>query len=209
MEQFEEDKDMSQFAEAKTANFDNEFSVYQHRAAETAIYPREVALTYLTMGLFGECGEVANKVKKILRGDYIGKGLEAHNRAVDAIMDECGDVMWYTSQLLIVMNVDMGTLSVYETFEDYHTSLRKLAATYKDAEEVVLQLGRSVGFLCDTASMKINDSSIDAIISIAIGVTQSICLLTHIYDRPFTSIFTLNLDKLKKRHSDYKQQHTM
>jgi NTP pyrophosphatase (non-canonical NTP hydrolase) len=209
MEQFEEDKDMSYFGEMKTANFDNEFSVYQHRAAETAVYPREIALTYLSLGLFGECGEVANRIKKIMRGDYQGKGLEAHNRAVDGIMDECGDVMWYTSQLLLVVNVDMGTLNAHETFEDYHTSLKKLASSYKSPDEVVFNLGRSVGFLCDTVSLDLNANSIDAINAIGMSVVQSVCILTHIYDRPFTSIFTLNLDKLKVRHAEYKQQHTM
>jgi len=209
MEQLKEAEAMNTFTEESEARVDNEFRVYQHRAKESAIYPKEVALTYLTMGLFGECGEVANKVKKILRGDYEGKGVDAHNKAVDAIMDECGDVMWYTSQLLIVTNVDMGTLSDYDTFEDYQTSLRKLAATYNNADEVVLQLGRSIGFLCDTASLKITESSIDAVVSIAMSVIQSVCLLTHIYNRPFTSIFTLNLDKLKVRHTNYKQQHTM
>jgi NTP pyrophosphatase (non-canonical NTP hydrolase) len=204
----EEDEAMS-FVEATTPNFDNEFSVYQHRAKETSVYPSDQALAYLSLGLFGECGEVANKVKKILRGDYIGKGLEAHNRAVDAIMDECGDVMWYASQLLLVVNVDMGTLSVHEKFEDYHASLKRLATSYSEPEEVVLNLGRSVGFLCDTVSLDLNSSSIDAISAIVMSVTQSICILTHIYDRPFTSIFTLNLDKLKVRHADYRQQHTM
>jgi len=204
----EEDEAMS-FTEAVTPNFDNEFSVYQHRAKDTAVYPSDRALIYLSLGLFGECGEVANKVKKILRGDYIGKGLEAHNKAVDNIMDECGDVMWYASQLLLVVNVDMGTLSVHETFEDYYSSLSRLAAKDQSAEQTVLNLGRSVGFLCDTVSLDLNSSSIDALSAIVMGVTQNICLLTHIYERPFTSIFTLNLDKLKVRHAEYKHQHTM
>jgi len=208
MEQPEEDEAMT-FTEAKTPDFDNEFSVYQHRAKETSVYPSEIALVYLSLGLFGECGEVANKIKKILRGDYIGKGLEAHNKAVDNIMEECGDVMWYASQLLLVVNVDMGTLSVHETFEDYHSSLKRLASSYKNVEEIVLNLGRSVGFLCDTVSLDLNSCSIDAISSIVMGITQSVSLLAHVYERPFTPVFTLNLDKLKVRHAEYKRQHTM
>ena len=170
----EEDEAMS-FTEATTADFDNEFSVYQHRAKETAVYPSDQALIYLSLGLFGECG----------------------------------DVMWYASQLLLVVNVDMGTLSVHETFEDYYSSLSRLAAKDQSAEQIVLNLGRSVGFLCDTVSLDLNSSSIDALSAIVMGVTQNICLLTHIYERPFTSIFTLNLDKLKVRHAEYKHQHTM
>lgn len=37
---------------------------YQQTAKETAIYPKERAIEYLTLGLTGEAGEVANKVKK-------------------------------------------------------------------------------------------------------------------------------------------------
>ena len=40
---------------------------YQRRAAETAIYPDNKALEYLTLGLAGEAGEIANKAKKLIR----------------------------------------------------------------------------------------------------------------------------------------------
>ena len=40
---------------------------YQIRAAETAIFPKEKALEYITLGLTGEAGEIANKIKKVIR----------------------------------------------------------------------------------------------------------------------------------------------
>ena len=49
-------------------------------------------LTYPTLGLVGEAGEFANKVKKIDRDDNGSLTLEG--RA--ALISELGDVLWYT-----------------------------------------------------------------------------------------------------------------
>ena len=43
------------------------FNEYQEQTALTAKYPKEKALDYCTLGLVGEAGEIANKVKKVIR----------------------------------------------------------------------------------------------------------------------------------------------
>ena len=72
-----------------------ELNEYQKRALETALYPKEVRILYPTLGLTGEAGEVADKVKKVIRdndGDFsVEKRLE--------IAKELGDVLWYISTL--------------------------------------------------------------------------------------------------------------
>ena len=40
---------------------------YQRSACKTAIFPKELGVQYLALGLTGEAGEVANKVKKLIR----------------------------------------------------------------------------------------------------------------------------------------------
>ena len=47
---------------------------YQSRACETAIFPKHQAMEYLTLGLTGEAGEIANKVKNL--GHIMEKNLE-------------------------------------------------------------------------------------------------------------------------------------
>lgn len=66
---------------------------YQKCALETAQYPGEII--YPTLGLTGEAGEVADKVKKILRDN---KGKFTPEKKYE-IAKEIGDVMWYCATL--------------------------------------------------------------------------------------------------------------
>jgi NTP pyrophosphatase (non-canonical NTP hydrolase) len=68
---------------------------YQKKAIITAIYPSLYAVVYPALGLSGEAGEVAEKVKKIIR-DKSGVVDEATK---EAIKKELGDVLWYVSAL--------------------------------------------------------------------------------------------------------------
>ena len=78
---------------------------YQIGACDTAIFPKEKALEYLTLGLTGEAGEIANKVKKFIRDgaskeEYIAKRVE--------IGYEIGDVMWYCAVLAEELDMNLG-----------------------------------------------------------------------------------------------------
>lgn len=68
---------------------------YQRGALKTALYPRGHAIIYPTLGLNGEAGEVAEKVKKTIRDN----GGEFTEEARKAIAMELGDVMWYAATL--------------------------------------------------------------------------------------------------------------
>ena len=73
-----------------------ELNEFQNHARETALYP-DVGhnFIYPTLGLTGEAGEVADKVKKILR-DHNGI---FDQKAKEEVMLELGDVLWYVAQL--------------------------------------------------------------------------------------------------------------
>jgi NTP pyrophosphatase (non-canonical NTP hydrolase) len=67
------------------------FSEYQERANATAIYNTKFSIMYPTLGLAGEAGEVAEKVKKIIRDN---KNIVDER---EDIAKELGDVLWYVA----------------------------------------------------------------------------------------------------------------
>ena len=91
------------------------FNDYQHRTSSTAIYPEEKALEYLALGLCSEAGEVAGKLKKIIR-DY-GSNMTEEKRF--ELASELGDVLWYVSQLALELNVTLDVIA--------HENIAKLA----------------------------------------------------------------------------------
>jgi len=85
----------------------SDLDMYQQVAKTTAIYPREQAIIYPTLGLTGEAGEVANKVKKIIR-DGTNKNNE---NLVQEISAEIGDCLWYISVLADDIGVKLSDIA--------------------------------------------------------------------------------------------------
>jgi NTP pyrophosphatase (non-canonical NTP hydrolase) len=81
-----------------------DFAEYQSLSRRTATYPHAGEdLTYPALGLCGEAGEVAEKVKKTLRDD--GGVLTDERR--EALSRELGDVLWYLSQVATEAGLDL------------------------------------------------------------------------------------------------------
>lgn len=72
------------------------FNDYQNKARETALYPDVGSnFIYPTLGLVGEAGEIAEKVKKVIRDS----GGVVTDETRHLIKKELGDVLWYLAQL--------------------------------------------------------------------------------------------------------------
>ena len=74
------------------------FNEYQEICKSTKIYPHEYYILYPVLGLCGEAGEVAEKIKKIIRDKPGGFAslTEAEN---NAIILELGDVLYYVAAI--------------------------------------------------------------------------------------------------------------
>lgn len=85
---------------------------YQAATTATAIYPdagqcTNTALTYTVLGLASEAGEVAGKLKKILR-DHDGHMTTA---AVHDLAAEVGDVLWYAARVAAELDKPLSDLA--------------------------------------------------------------------------------------------------
>ena len=83
-------------------------SDYQSRSRATAVYPGAGEnLLYPTLGLCGEAGEVAEKIKKMVRDD----GGELSDERREALAKELGDVLWYVAQIATEADLDLDAIA--------------------------------------------------------------------------------------------------
>ena len=88
------------------------FSEYQEKASkydlfETTSDLKEVAFTEKVLGLVGEAGETADKIKKILRD----KNGVASREDKEAISKELGDILWYIVNIARYLGVDLSEVA--------------------------------------------------------------------------------------------------
>ena len=84
-----------------------EFEVYKEEAVKTAIYGAGDAIFYPTLGLINEAGEVAGKVKKVIRDS----GGIFSPKDVQDIGKEIGDVLWYMAALCRDLGLDFNEVA--------------------------------------------------------------------------------------------------
>lgn len=86
------------------------FNEYQQKALSTAIYLNiGKCLYYPTLGLTGEAGEVAEKVKKMYRDDA---GILTDARKQD-IKKELGDVLWYVAMVAFECGIQLDDVAQF------------------------------------------------------------------------------------------------
>lgn len=83
------------------------FAEYEETVKKTAIYPPSHKILYPALGLAGEAGEVANKVKKLIRDGFNNQPKDWREN----IASEIGDVLWYCVALSNDLNVPISTVA--------------------------------------------------------------------------------------------------
>lgn len=85
-----------------------DFNKYQERARSTAFYPNLGSnFTYPVLGMSGEIGEVADKVKKIIRDN----NSELTSENIIELKKELGDVLWYMANMCSELEIDFNDVA--------------------------------------------------------------------------------------------------
>ena len=74
---------------------------------ETAVDLKAPGFLEKVLGLVGEAGEAADKIKKIIRD----KGGYASEEDRDAIVKELGDVLWYVASIARYLDVPLSNVA--------------------------------------------------------------------------------------------------
>ena len=83
---------------------------YQADMAHTAIYKDKII--YPAFGLVNEDGEVAGKIKKIMRDEQVSvEGFVLTDKQRAAVAAELGDVLWYVAALAKDLNVSLNEVA--------------------------------------------------------------------------------------------------
>ena len=86
------------------------FEEYQKLSRRTAIYPdKDNNFVYVTLGLVGEAGEIAEKVKKVFRDN---NGVLDEERK-QVLKKELGDVLWYLAQLSTELGLSLDDVACF------------------------------------------------------------------------------------------------
>ncbi len=85
-----------------------QFSEYQKESRTTARYPNiGNNFIYPTLGLVGEAGEFAEKIKKLIRDRNVDTPASVNEEDKAEVLKELGDVLWYLAQLATEFGVDL------------------------------------------------------------------------------------------------------
>lgn len=99
------------------------FNDYQEKAWSTfKLKDAPNKIVYLALGINGEAGEIAEKVKKLIRdcGDGSGNVPEITQEKREELKKELGDVLWYLSGIATALDMSLENVVI--------TNIDKLAS---------------------------------------------------------------------------------
>lgn len=176
---------------------------YQEKARSTALYhigedyDIDISMIYPGLGLVGECGEVAEKVKKLYRDDN-GKLTEERK---EGIKKELGDCCWYLSNLCSDTNSDLQICYEMKSVSQIQM-VRQMAWP-----QLVLHMNRCASIIAEALESWYYDYNCrlgehNRFMAISYNVTKILVCIKELASRcncTLEEIYTSNIEKLLSR----------
>lgn len=109
----------------------NSFKEYAEATNQFAVFPDEVALDYVWLGLANEAAELLGKYKKVLRGD------KTFEEQLPDLKAEEGDSVWYFAQYVLKYNISIDLLEVYDEQLSYSASKSTIMELFEDLMYII------------------------------------------------------------------------
>lgn len=174
------------------------FKEYLTGALTTATFDARWAIKYPQLGIIGEAGEVADKVKKVIRDHSALMDIDPHEWTEEikrGIALELGDVCWYTAIIANTEELDINQIEAEtQTFNsNNHQSINIVDCTLLLARSVN-RLSYLFGITSHTEEFKYSMlwNAIE-VFSIAQAIAVKLGYNT------LQDVWQMNLDKLKSR----------
>ncbi len=173
---------------------------YQKTARTTAIYPDKFKILYPALGIVGECGEVVEKIKKMIR--------DSDNTLDDTVKNEIakelGDCCWYLANICYDADYDLDMIYDMKCASIVH-HIRSL-----DMPRLVLYMNRKASLVSHVLEEWYYNHGIDgpkprSSLDIPHCLTYIIvCIeeIAKICDFTLEEIFDKNIAKLLQRHAN-------
>ncbi len=176
---------------------------YQEKARSTAVYHAseeydvDISMIYPGLGLVGECGEVAEKIKKLYRDDN-GK---LTDKRKEAIKKELGDCCWYLSNLCSDTNTDL------QVCHEMKSSSQTQRVRGMEFPQLILHMNRCASIIAEALESwyyKYECRLVERgrFIVIAHNVTKVLVCIEELAfrcDCTLEDIYTINIEKLLSR----------
>ncbi len=180
---------------------------YQKKAYDTAIYLKveKSRLIYPALGLVGECGEVAEKIKKLIRDD----NWKMKPDRIKAIMKELGDCCWYLANICSDTNLNLNT--TYKMKYIGASSINDLICSISNTKlpRIVLSMNRRANIIAEILEYLYysNEYRFNVYDEISQNVRYIIMCIEEIASRfghTLEDVYTANIEKLARRQKDGK-----
>ena len=153
---------------------------------ETATYPKDLANTYLILGLRGEYGELCDKFKKLIRDDGWNPqrdpwGQKIPDNKKEGIMLELGDLAWY-----IIRYTEENEM--YQDIQDYEKN---------EIQDIIPGTFNRAGILYNLDILKFAISELGGYASIS--ALNAINNIANYLGYTIDDVFQMNYKKLMSR----------